>query len=251
MNFIVAVFVSMSLLVSAPLAVADDVKSEHVQFAHGKTGATISGAIKGYATMHYFVGATAGQTMTVNLQSKSTSTYFNIFAPGKIPGQDEAMFIGDTGGSSFVGVLPATGDYVIQVYLYRNAARRNESASFKLGIEIKAAGSSEGANAGDAKVAGTDFNATGNIPCGRAVGQPMASCKFGVVREGDGRGSVTVFWPDGGYRVIYFEAGTPAHYDESDADAGAKMTVDRNADLFIVQLGGQRFEIPDAVISGG
>jgi hypothetical protein len=251
MNFIIAVFVSMSLLVSAPLALADDVKIEHVQFAHGKTGATIGGAIKGYASTHYRVGATAGQTMAVNLQSKSTSIYFNIFAPGKIPGQDEAMFIGDTGGSSFDGVLPATGDYEIQVYLYRNAARRNQSASFKLGIEITAAGSSEGANAGDAKVAGTDFNATGNIPCGRAADQPMASCKFGVVRDGDGKGSVTVFWPDGGNRVIYFEAGMPAHYDDSKADAGAKMTVGRNADLFIVQIGVQRFEIPDAVISGG
>jgi hypothetical protein len=31
----------------------------------------------------------------------------------------------------------------------------------------------------DAKVAGTDFNATGQLPCARNAGQPMAQCKFG------------------------------------------------------------------------
>lgn len=105
--------------------------------------------------------------------------------------------------------------------------------------------------AGDALVAGTEFHATGTIPCARASGQPMGQCKFGVVREGGGNGWVKVFWPDTGNRVIFFKAGTPASYDEAQADGGAKMKVAKNADLFVISIGEQRFEIPDAVISGG
>lgn len=103
----------------------------------------------------------------------------------------------------------------------------------------------------DAKVAGTDFNATGEIPCVRSSGQPTGSCRFGVVRNGGGNGSITVFWPDGGNRVIFFENLTPMSYDESQADAGAKMTVSQNADLYKVTIGEQRFEIVEAIMSGG
>lgn len=110
---------------------------------------------------------------------------------------------------------------------------------------------SDSANAGDAIVPGTDFHATGQIPCARVVGQPMGSCRFGVRREGGGSGSITVFWPDGGNRVIFFSKGAPSRYDESQADGGARMTVHREADLFRVRIGDQRFEIPEAIISGG
>jgi hypothetical protein len=238
--------VALGLLVGSPLAMADEVKTERVHFERGKTGATISGRIKGYDTMHYLLGAQAGQTMSVTLHTKSTSTYFNIFTPGKMPGQDEAMFIGDTGGDQFEGVLPQDGDYLIQVYLYRNAARKGETAKFTLDLSIGAA-----ASTGDALVPGTDFNATGNIPCARDAGQPMAQCEFGVKREGNGNGSITVFWPDGGNRVIFFEMNTPSSYDQSEADGGAEMTVDEDNGIFTVRIGGQRFEIFDAIMAGG
>lgn len=42
------------------------------------------------------------------------------------------------------------------------------------------------ASSRDAKVAGTNFNATGDIPCATGEGQPMSSCHFGVVRRGNG-----------------------------------------------------------------
>jgi hypothetical protein len=62
---------------------------------------------------------------------------------------------------------------------------------------------------------------------------------------------VTVFWPDGGSRVIFFENGIPANFDRSQADGNVRMIVNQNADLFTVTIGEQRFEIPDAVITGG
>jgi hypothetical protein len=103
----------------------------------------------------------------------------------------------------------------------------------------------------DALVPGTEFNATGQIPCARNAGQPMGQCNFGVKREGNGNGSITVFWPDGGNRVIFFKANTPSSYDESEADGGAKMTVDENNGIFTVKIGDQRFEIFESAMAGG
>ena len=78
----------------------------------------------------------------------------------------------------------------------------------------------------------------------------MTQCRFGVVREGNGNGSITVFWPDGGSRVIYFEDLTPARYDQSEADGGARMTVGKQSGLYTVKIGGQRFEFPEVVMTG-
>ena len=79
----------------------------------------------------------------------------------------------------------------------------------------------------------------------------MMQCSFGVLREGHGNGTLTVFWPDGGNRVIFFKNGEPASFDRSQADGRGEMAVKRNNDLLTVQIGEQRFEIPDAVINGG
>jgi hypothetical protein len=103
----------------------------------------------------------------------------------------------------------------------------------------------------DAKVPGTQFHATGEIPCARGAGRPMTRCKFGVVREGNGNGAITVFWPDGGNRVIYFEDQTPMRYDQSQADGGARMTVRKDSDGYKIRIGDQRFEIFEAVMTGG
>jgi len=104
----------------------------------------------------------------------------------------------------------------------------------------------------DAKVPGTNFNATGQLACARMAGQPMTQCKFGVVRKGNGNGSITVFWPDGGNRVIFFEDETPMSYDQSQADGDAKMTVGKSDNgIYTVKIGDQRFEIVDSIITGG
>jgi LysM repeat protein len=104
----------------------------------------------------------------------------------------------------------------------------------------------------DAKVPGTNFNATGTIPCARRAGQPMAQCKFGVVRDGNGNGTITVFWPDAGNRVIRFEDNTPMSFDQSQADGDAKMTAGKSGNgIYTVKIGDQRFEIFESVMTGG
>ena len=103
----------------------------------------------------------------------------------------------------------------------------------------------------DALVPGTDYNATGSIECVRGADGPVESCGFGVVRQGRGTGVITVEWPDGGSRVIFFEAGKPVSFDQSQADQGVEMTIARDQDNSIVFIGEDRFVIPDAVIWGG
>lgn len=67
----------------------------------------------------------------------------------------------------------------------------------------------------------------------------------------NGNRSITVFWPDGGNRVIFFEDATPMSFDQSEADGGAKMTVGNSSDIYTVKIGSQRFEIVEAIVTGG
>jgi hypothetical protein len=102
----------------------------------------------------------------------------------------------------------------------------------------------------DALVPGTDFHATGDIPCSMGAGQPAGSCPFGVKREGNGNGMVTVTKPDGRTRTIFFDNGAATGYDESQADPG-EFSAERQSDVSIIYIGDERYEIFDAVIFGG
>lgn len=112
------------------------VRTIDVQFAGGSSGADIPGRIIGSEEVRYRLGASAGQQMRVDLATSNSSAYFNIFAPGDVPGQSTAMFIGPVSGTSYVGTLPAKGTYTIQVFLNRHAARRNETADYRLSVSI-------------------------------------------------------------------------------------------------------------------
>lgn len=224
---------------------ADSIKVQRIHFAKGKSSATVKGSITGYNTVDYKLGAKAGQAMNVKLKTGNTANYFNVLPPGS----DVALFIGSTSGNEWTGELPADGEYTVRVYLMRSAARRNEKANYTLTVGITGA-QAGAAHSGDAKVAGTQFNATGNIPCFMGGGQPTGSCPFGVTREGNGTGMVTVTKPDGRTRAIFFEKGKATGYDMSQADPG-KFRAEKKGDLYIIHIGQERYEIPEAVIFGG
>ncbi|PDQ21594.1 peptide-binding protein [Mesorhizobium sanjuanii] len=89
--------------------------------------------------------------------------------------------------------------------------------------------------------------AKNRIPCARYVGQPMTSCDANVERPADGKTVVTVTWPDGGTRVINFAAGVPAG-----SDAPGEFRFTREGTLNMIRVGvSERFEIPDALATGG
>ena len=103
--------------------------------------------------VRYVLGASAGQRRTIALTTGHTSTYFNVVQPSAPQGP--ALARSEMAGTNpmvpdlnrFDGVLPETGDYVIEVWMYRSAARRGDVADFTLDIAI-------GAGAGAVTAAG-------------------------------------------------------------------------------------------------
>jgi hypothetical protein len=133
MHLLIRAACTATLACAASLALADDSRTERVQFHKGATSATVEDRIKGYESVDYLLGAKKGQLMNVSMATDNAANYFNIIAPGK---ENEDMFIGSTSGSQFEGPLPASGDYKIRVYLMRSAARRNETANYRLEMII-------------------------------------------------------------------------------------------------------------------
>ncbi|MFC5390502.1 hypothetical protein U0030_15270 [Brevundimonas bullata] len=124
-----AVAAAMTAVLALPAGAQDHSRTERVQFARGASSATLHG----YDTVDYVLGARRGQTLNVRLQPTNASAYFNVTKQGA----DEALFIGSTSGSQFSGQLPANGDYVVRVYLMRNAARRDEHANYSLTVGVR------------------------------------------------------------------------------------------------------------------
>ena len=96
-----------------------------------------------------------------------------------------------------------------------------------------------------------NFDATGTIPCAQYPGQPMTQCEFGVARAGGGYATVVIRRPDGRTRMIFFRMGRPIGADTSQADGYPEFSATREKDLNLIHVGDERYEIPDAVVSGG
>ena len=235
-----------------PVLGQEQIQTERIQFEPGANSAIVESSITGYEIVDYVLGAREGQYMNVSMATDNTGNYFNILMPGE---NEVAMFNGSIGENQYEGILPKSGDYKVRVYMMRSAARRNEVANYRLEMiiteaEDSSATSSENVYDNDALVEGTNYNATGNIPCAMTISQPTGSCFFGVNREGNGSGIVTVTKLDGRTRAIFFENGKATGYDMSQADPG-EFSVEKRGDLSIVRIGEERYEIPDAVIFGG
>lgn len=254
-------FVGLALacFTAAAMRADDDVRVERVQFEKGKSAATLRGEVIGYAAVHYLLRAGAGQTMTVSLETAHGAAGFNVFAPGAQPGRDEALFIGETGGSRFTGKLPYPGDYLVQVYLMRSAARREERAPYTITIGI------EGTPDHSVKAPAPgpwplDTDASGGLPCSTGGATLDLQCPFRVKRNPHGA-TLWVVPPGerrdpktlqvGDLRVLYFERVGPK--EEFTSSDGAKLRWERQKDdSWIVTAGErERYWIPDAAIWGG
>ena len=254
--FRVFLMISLFLSVISEAAWANqDIRVERVQFERGKNSATIESSITGYAIVDYVLGARQGQYMNVSMATDNGANYFNILAPGE---DQVALFNGSFNDNQFEGVLPATGDYKIRVYMMRSAARRNEVATYRLEMIIDSAQPQNEASKDEETVPSSaeragmgDFDATGRIPCAQSKGQPMGSCNFGVARDGGGSATIVVTKPDGVKRAIFFIDGTANSADTSQADGYGEFKVERESDLNLIRVGEERYEIPDAVITGG
>lgn len=240
-------------------AAADGIETRPLHFAKGASSATVKGTLKGAQTIDYRVGAKAGQTMTVGLTSSNGANYFNVLPPGS---NDVAVFVGATGGNDWTGTLEADGTYTIRLYLMRSAARRNETANYKLAVGITGAAAKAVAKPAAAAASTPDtamragegrFDATGDVRCAQAKGQPMSQCAFGVARArgGTGTATVAVTRPDGRKRFIFFDKGKATGADLSQADGNVQFRATKDADLYQIQIGDERYEFPEAVVFGG
>ena len=146
--------VSMLCVITADKALAQD-RTERVSFAPNTNGTVISGTIRGDRGVIYVLGASAGQQMSVDMTTDNASAYFNI----RRSGSDTAIWNGSVEGNSASVSLPSGGDWVVQVYLMRNAARRGEVANYRLSISIEGKGAARppAAGSGDAEASGPDW----------------------------------------------------------------------------------------------
>jgi hypothetical protein len=243
--------------VAAPSFAQADIVKHAVQFAKGKSAATIKGSITGNQSVDYTLRAAAGQTLTVKL-SAGSSVNFNVLPPGS---SGEALFIGSRDGNRSATALPASGEYTIRVYQMGNAASSGKRSNFTLDVAIAggtqmptaAQSSAEDDKMVEASARASQgrFNATGKIPCAQNKGQPMGQCDFGVARAGGGTAAVAVTLPDGRQRVIFFKAGKAVSANLSQADGNMGFSATREADLNLIRAGNERYEIPAAAIYGG
>lgn len=116
-----------------------EAREERVQFKPGTDSATIRGTVKGDDYAVFKLNARDGQFLTVSMTTDNESSDFNIYIPGRGPG-DEALFASamSTNGSQYTGQLYKTGDHSISVFLNRNAARKGQVANYELTIRITA-----------------------------------------------------------------------------------------------------------------
>lgn len=243
---------ALALAVGGASLAADGIESRPLKFAKGASSATVKGSIAGRQTIDYKLRARAGQTMTVSLKSGNPGLAFNVLPPGS----KDVAIEGAIGLQDWSGTLPADGEYTVRTYLDRAGARRGEKTSYTLTVAIDTA-AAQSSGSGDAAGAATQragegkFNATGPLACARAKGQPMGQCEMGVARAGGGTATVVVTHPDGRKRFIFFEKGKAIGADLSQADGNMTFRATKQADLYMIQAGDERYEIPEAVIAGG
>jgi hypothetical protein len=236
------------VLLHAP-APAEELRAQRVHFAPGSTGVVIAGSIEGQESVDYLLGARAGQTLEVSMDSDNSSAYFNVIPPDA---ENVAVYSGTTGPglNHYQGELDLDGEWKIRVYLYRAAARRGETADYRLDIDIT--GEPDSSVAREANDFGPrEWDARGDLVCARR-GQPQqtTSCPFKVTRYEMENGATVFVVPPGtdaepgSERILYFledEWSTPTH---------GEVSVTDRQDTWTVTVGDELYEIPEAVIFG-
>lgn len=110
------------------------VMAKAVYFQPGASAASVSGQVRGYDTRTHEISVAAGQHLTVDLKSQNSSLYFNIYAPGNVPGSGAVLYDASRADMPYRASLSRGGTYTVEVYLMRNAARRAEWATYRLDI---------------------------------------------------------------------------------------------------------------------
>ncbi|WP_226621267.1 hypothetical protein [Alloyangia pacifica] len=127
----------LPLLLAVPQAQAQS--SAEVAFEPGNYGTMLSGTLTGDAYMDYYLGASGGQELFVDLSVSSTdgtgSVYLNVLPPGST---GEAIYVGSMDEDSSETVpLPEDGTYTIRVYLMGNDRDAGKTVGYNLDVSIQ------------------------------------------------------------------------------------------------------------------
>ena len=134
----------VAALVMSPGAPAQQPAQQEINLPALGHYAVVAGVIEGSDIIDYQVSGERGQVLSVDLNARSGSAYFNV-----LPDNSEtALFIGATEGEVADVSLPGPGDYRIRVYQMRSAARRGERSEFSLGVSLGAPEYADGLSGG-------------------------------------------------------------------------------------------------------
>lgn len=94
------------------------------------------------------------------------------------------------------------------------------------------------------------FNARGQAPCKLGRGNPTNNCDFGVVRRSRGDADLHITKKVRRTRVIYLHNGRAVGYEKRQADR-SQFRASKENNLYIINIGEEHYEIPEAVICRG
>lgn len=222
--------VSTSAQATVPVEITNDAKTTE-----------ITGTVVGDGYVDYTLSAMSGQVLSVTLATDNLSVNFNVLPEGN----PEAIYIGSIEGPEFVGRLPADGSYTIRVYQLGAAADGGTESEFTLTVGVDAVTMPEQE---DALVEGTDFNATGSLPCTFEANPDAPPCAFGVKRDGAGGATVFVTTPSGFVRELVFA--TDGTVTTPGSDKPVTTTASEGDYVVDINDGEEVYRVPDVVVAG-
>lgn len=93
------------------------------------------------------------------------------------------------------------------------------------------------------------FDQIGKLSCAETEDDPQTECDFGIARDPNGTAVVSVFRPDGFQRFLTFRNGAFAFTDSSQAGGGFDAAGSHQGDRTIVVIDGERYDVPDSLLS--
>ena len=124
-----------------------------------------------------------------------------------------------------------------------------------LAICLAAAVTAPGVAAGDAAAAVARaragvFDTTGEVRCAQEAGQALGTCVAEVARSEGSAAAVVVRFPNGFARTLNFEAGAFLRGDATMSGVGTDTDWTLSDGTYRVRVDDQRFELPEALVSG-
>lgn len=114
-------------------------RTERLTLSDGQT--QVKDHLRGRDGVQYAFTARPGQQLTIRLTTSNPSAYFNVEKDGAA----EAVCQGALTGNVCAVRADVATEYVVDVFLMRNAARRNEQAQYTLTIDQGAGSNSSNA----------------------------------------------------------------------------------------------------------